>query len=236
MRGDRSAAAADAQPWRGVIIALLLAALSACAVPLADARLDNAMFQPPAPVAAPLPGRIGLVMAPALRDRFYPAETQMQKDKPLVRLPIGRIVQAALAQALAAAFEGGVEVLDAAPANTGAFSAVLWVGDVGAEYDTRLLWLLPLPLPLLGVLPIGERELSLRLAFDLRGVDARGQPLLERHYLSDWQRQRVSMLNSDPKFTGVVSMAHQAAWQQAQAAVREFSDGLKAERLKPRHL
>lgn len=220
---------------RGLAGAILLA-VAGCALPVAvsDGSANPSLF-PTSPRAADahMPVRIALVVPATVSDSTYTG-ARLHTGAHAVKLPIGRIVDAALQRALAAAF-AGVQRFDAAPDAVGGFAATVTVVQVEGEYEESLAYLLPLP-PMMVPMPV--YEVGLRVGFELR-LSGSGGATMTRSYQSDRLPWRLSLWSLNPAgdtLKGVVQLAHDAAWQQARQAAQDLANWLEAERMRPRVL
>lgn len=149
-----------------------------------------------------------------------------------LHVPAGRIVEQAARLALDDALIGGAQPVDALPPAAAGHSATLVFDSVRCVDRVRLLWLLPVPI--FGM--IGDTEVDVQLAFDLRLLDAQGRSVWTRSYDSGrvvWKRPSGSSESGD---AGIVRLAHEAAWRLAQQMATDLRDWLAAERGKPREL
>jgi len=130
--------------------------------------------------------------------------------------------------------QGGAQRVNEAPAAGTGFAATLVIEAVRVEHDSKLLWIMPLPVyPYL----IGDSAAYAQLAFDLRVLDAQGRPVWTRTYDSGREiYKRPALLRSETLPVGLVRMAHESAWRLSQQVVVDLRDALAAERSRPREL
>jgi hypothetical protein len=204
---------------------------------LHEGRVDPALFHwPPAADAPPrLPGRVALVVPPAVAESTRTA-TDLGRGSPSVRLPVGRIVQAALLEALGAVFAGGVAALEAPPAPGSGYTAAALLHGVDADAQDRLTLFIPVPLGPLGLDLFTRYEASVRLSFDLETFDAQGRSLGSRHHVAGPLRWERSAFTREAVVHGVVRLVHEAAAQAALAAAQALRVQLEAEHIRARPL
>lgn len=220
-----------ARRWLAYGLLLLLLLLAACATPL-PVGPNPALF--PRSAKAPMDQVAGRV---ALWVPAQVAATENHGERLLgarsnLHVPAGRIVEQAARLALDDALIGGAQPVDALPPAAAGYSATLVLDTVRCVDRVRLLWLLPVPI--FGI--IGETEVDVQLAFDLRLLDARGRSVWTRSYDSGrvvWKRPSGSSEAGD---AGIVRLAHEAAWRLSQQMATDLRDWLAAERSKPREL
>ena len=214
------------------------ARLTACGA-LREGRVETALF-PSVGAAAPVDlasGRLALIVPPAVLDRAFTGERLRAALPTAVRVPSGRIVDAALARALQRQFDGGVVPQQAAPAVNSDVVATVAVTDVQFSYDERLRYFIPIPIPLPGMVFVHKFDVSLQIGFELQLLDARGRPLWARRYDSGrilWTPPDRMSTEQSPE--GVLRLAHEAAWQLAQQAALDVRAWLDAERRQERQL
>ena len=199
-------------------------------------EVDGARLAPP-PMSAGTPetrllGRVALVMPPAVLQAQATGDRLRGAQPTRLQWPVGRLVAAALLQALEVHFSAGVQQLDGAP--DGGFAAVLRVTEVALSDDESLRYFIPVPIP--GVLFLTDSDTSLQMSFELQMLDERGRPLWTRRYDSGrvlWQRlPHTRELPTD----GLVRVAHDTARQLAEQAARDVRAWVQSERMKPRQL
>lgn len=187
---------------------------------------------PPEAAAAPLPGRVALVMPPAVLEARFTGDRLRGATPTRLQWPAGRLVAMALLQVLERHFSAGVQRVDAAPES--GFAAVLRVTEVALKDDESLRYIIPVPIP--GILFITDSDTSLQLSFELQMLDERGRPWWTRRYDSGrvlWQRPpHARELPAD----GLVRLAHNTVLQLAEQAGRDVRAWLDGERMKPRQL
>jgi len=212
----------------GMVCSLL--ALTGCAAPyegganpaLFRRGVDESQARP-----APLPGRVAVVLAPAVSAQVVDITTQ-------IRLHIGQIVEQATVAALADSLQGGVSPLPAPPPVDAGYSATLLIQAIRFEHRQHLLWLLPLPY-LVGF--VGQAEHRTTLALDLSLLDAQGRTLWTRTVVDDAGRvvlPNFQQPESEPQ--ALLRLAHDAAWRLAVQLAADHRQWWSEERARPRAL
>jgi hypothetical protein len=215
---------------RSIPVGLLLL-LVGCATPL-QVGPNPALF--PRSAEAPtgqVAGRVALWVPP------HVAATENQSDRllgagSLMHVPVGRIVEQAARLALGDALSGGVQRVDALPPAGAGYNSTLVLDSVRCVDRVRLLWLLPVPI--FGI--IGDTEIDVLVAFEMRLLDAQGRTVWTRTYDSGrvvWKRPAGSKESGE---AGIVRLAHEAAWRLSQQVATDLRDWLVTERSKPREL
>lgn len=215
------------------LVGMLLLGLSVgCASPQYEGAFDPALFpQVGTEAGSRTPGRVALLVLPQVQELVYEGTRRPAYS---VRVPVGRIVEEAVRTALGEALQGGAQRVNEAPAAGTGFAATLVIEAVRVEHDSKLLWIMPLPVyPYL----IGDSAAYAQLAFDLRVLDAQGRPVWTRTYDSGREiYKRPALLRSETLPVGLVRMAHESAWRLSRQVVVDLRDALAAERSRPREL
>lgn len=236
----------------GVLVALLVLLLAGCAqteeqkAQLAEVRQvkpDATLFrvEPVAPERR-LPLRLALLVSPSVPGAktslpLGPGSWVVRKNvQPLSwQVQVASVVEAALAKSIGEATQAEVRSVSAMPRPGDGFDATLEVVSVRFDYDERLLWLVPIPIPIVGFVA-GNFEASMRLAVQLRLVDAQGQQVWTKYYDDGVQRAEWQFPSDDRWLPGVQRVVHEAAWRLAQQALQDLRDWQAAERVRPRAL
>jgi hypothetical protein len=212
-----------------------LAALVGC-VTVAVGKVEPALF-PDAAVAsaAPLAGRVALVLPPALREQIHGGPIRTADPIKRLQLPLGAVVDAALRRQLAVAFSGGVQPA-ALPLPLGAgVDVAVAVSAARLDLDTHLNWFVPLPLP--AFFPVAQSTDHIAtLALDLRITAADGRVLAETTVDSGRVVLERGIWTTETRLDLCQKLLHQAAWQAAAQAARVVRETLKAERQRERAL
>jgi hypothetical protein len=184
-----------------------------------------------APQDAQLPGRVAVMLQPALEQLVHEGDDGPAKR---LRIPVGRIVAEAVLRAAGKEFLGGsLQLNTPADARMGdGLAATLVVQSVRVTYQSHLLWIVPLPL--LG--GAGDWELDLHLALDMTLLDPQGQAVWTRSYDDGRQVWKHDWTEQYKAPDGLLRLTHEAAWRLAQQAVHDLADWVRAERLRPRSL
>ena len=175
---------------------------------------------------------MALVVPPQVHDKSVEVEKR-------IRLQAGAIVEQALLAASGDGAQRGIHrVNEPLPANA-AFSATLVIQAVRFGYEQHIVWLVPVPLPIMPF-TITKREASTQLSFDLSLLDAQGRPVWTRTY-ADRDGSFVWIEPPESKDSerwphGLGRLAHEAAWRLSQQALRDLREWLAEERMKPRQL
>jgi len=222
-----------------------------------DGRVDPAMFPPAREAAADrtatdpsaanrsTPGRshvaIGLALPTALVAQEYLGERLDDSMATRVRVPIGRIVEAAALRTLAETFDAGVRRTDAGDARTdsgdtaGAVAAVVAITRIEMNYRDELRYFVPL-----GPLILSDSRLTVRLVLDAELRDPAGRPLWSKTLDSGAIEPRTprSPLSRgyEDRPTSVIRLVHQAAWRLLLDLAREARDWVEAEHSRERRL
>jgi hypothetical protein len=212
----------------------LLAGLTGCASrpTRRDIEVNAALFgrRSTAPTERE-PGAMALQAASAVRDQVHEAE---RGPTSALRIPISRIVMQALHSAADDTFARGAdEVQASAPART---TALLRLQAVRVSYHQSTLWFVPIPIPYLGILPLGDDEFAVQLAFDASLVDAQGRTQWTRNYDDGRQVWPHTMNEQHQAEAGLMRLTHEAAWRLAQRAVDDVRAEVEAERMRVRNL
>lgn len=215
-----------------VALLLLLATLTGGCATKFEGAYTPALFPPAASApASRAPGRLALVVRPQVQDLVHEGDQVPARG---VRLPIGRIVEEATLGVFRDGLQGGVQRLVQVPAAGAGFAASVAIESVHVEHDSRVLWLVPIP-----VFPfvVGDSEVSARLAFELSLLDAQGRTVWTHSYDSGREvYKRPSFWSNELLPEGLLRMAHEAAWRLAQQALIDVREWLATERNKPREL
>jgi hypothetical protein len=129
------------------------------------------------------------------------------------------------------AFADGADIVEAASGEENRYAATLIVQSVRVSYDSRPLWMIPLPL--LG--GISDSEYEAHLALDVTALGPRGEVLWTRSYDDGrriWQHVWTDALFAE----GLLRLTHEAAWRLAQQAMHDLREWSEGERLRPRDL
>ncbi len=221
---------------QGMLATVLM--LGGCAT-VQVGTLDPALF-PAAETAAlpPLHGQVALVLPPAVREQTHPGLHPPASGKPRIQLPLGDALDAALQRQLGAAFTGGA-LPAALPLAAGSGAAVaLVVAEVRLVMDSKLNWMVPVPVPFPPFLASAASSWSYtaRLELDLRLTDVLGRLLAQTTVDSgnvvfergQWTTETELQLNQ--------KLLHQAAWQAAAQAARVVRETVLADRQRERAL
>jgi hypothetical protein len=216
---------------RAALLAIVQSMVLLCGcASVRETPVDTGLFpRNPSPTESRAPGRLAVVLQPAVRDMVHQGD---EGPAQRMRLPIGRIVAQAMLMSADDAFAEGAQRVDE-PATSGAgFGATLVIQSARVSYHSRLLWFLPLPV--LG--GAGDLELDARLALDVSLLDAQGQMVWTRSYDSGRQIWEHSWDQLGYAQDGLVRLTHEMAWRLSQQAVRELREWMQAERMRPRTL
>ncbi len=234
--------------WKFRTPALLaVAMLTGAGCATIDGRVDPTMF-PAAREAAtdrPVPDRppvaVGLALPAPLVAQDYIGERLGDFMGPRVRVPIGRIVEAAALRALGETFQGAARRTDGdgSRADSGdtadAVAAVVAIRRIEMNYRHELSFFLPIHPAFPSV-----RRLTVRLVLDAELRDPAGRPLWSKTLDSgaiepSTPRSPLSSGFEDPR-TSVIRLAHQAAWRVLLDLAREARDWIEAEHSRERRL
>jgi hypothetical protein len=216
---------------RGVALVVLLLSVmqfQGCAW-RREMPLDATLF----PVTPAVPesraaGRVAVFFQPQVKDLVHEGESGPARS---LRVPVGPIIARAMLSSANEAFAGGAESLQTAAGDGQRYVATLIVQSLRVRYDSRLLWMIPLPL--LG--GMGDSEFDAHLALDVTALGPQGQVLWTRSYDDGrriWQHEWT-----DPRFAeGLLRLTHEAAWRLAQQVMRDLREWTEGERLRPRNL
>jgi hypothetical protein len=195
--------------------------------------LNSALFPRGGPAAAGVAGRVALLVPPQVSSSLGRHE-DMLGSGPNRQVVIGRIVERAGLDALGESLSGGVKSVVEVPAVGAGFDTTVVIDEVRCVDRTRLLWLLPVPIPFVGV--IGDSSTEVQVAFDLRVLDAQGRTVLTRTYGTApvvWERPSSTRESRD---AGVIRIVHEGSWRLWQEAVADLRAWLAEQRIKPRDI
>ena len=215
-------------------VALALVGLLAACTTTVLGRVDPALFGTIAPSGPRAPGAAVLRMPEADRARVGGCELPDPGGAADLRLPVGPLVETAARQALLAEFSAA----DA----TGALGASPpWTVEVVASdivFDCRndLVYFVPL-----GPLTFGRRDVSTRLALQVRVSDRRGQVRWSRSYDSGrefWRPRPPERLFGpvDKPTDGVQRLAHEQAYRLLRRVAHDVRAWVEYERTRERVL
>lgn len=236
-------------PAAALLVAAMLASAGCATV---DGRVDPAMF-PAAREAATdrsaedrstavhAPVAIGLALPAPLVAQAYLGERLDDSGGTRVRVPIGRIVEAAALRTLAGTFDGGVRRTDGGDPRTdsgdtaGAVAAVVAITRIEMDYRDELRYFVPL-----GPLILSDSRLTVRLVLGAELRDPAGRPLWSKTLDSgaiEPRTPRSPLLKGyEDRPTSVIRLAHQAAWRLLLDLAREARDWIEAEHSRERRL
>jgi hypothetical protein len=172
-------------------------------------------------------GRVALLVPPQVAATL--SETKEHRRD--MQLPIGRIVEQAAILAFGEAVSGGIGIVDSPPAAGAGYSATLVIDSVRCVERSRLLWIAPTPIGI-----VGDSEISVQVAFDLRLLDAQGRTVWSQAYDSGGLVWDHPLLGKEQKDDGILRLAYEGAWRMMQQAVVDLRDWVAGERLKVREL
>jgi hypothetical protein len=217
----------------GLVAVAMFAMFGGCATPaLPEISPDASLFEhdASAPENRAL-RRVALAAPPQVRDKTVEVANR-------IRLKAGAIVEQALLAASGDSAQGGVQLVHVPLSADAQFSATLVIQAVRFDYEEHLVWLVPIPLPVVGF-AITKREASTQLGFDLTLLDAQARPVWTRTYADSaghfvWIDPPEGKDERWPH--GIGRLAHEAAWRLSQQALRDLREWLAEERMKPRQL
>lgn len=196
-----------------------------CAAPPSLIAVNPALFgRGPVDPGTQVAGRVAVLV---------PKQVVGQVAEGDPRVPIGQIVAQAALGAVGDTFAGGAQPVTTVPRDGDGFAATLVIDAIRCKYEVRLLWLLPTPIPFMPF--IGDSEMGMSLAMDVRLMDRQGRQVWSRSYDSGrevWVHEPMTPIPSDLTST----LAHSLAWRLSRQAASELREWLAEERSKPRDL
>jgi hypothetical protein len=231
-------------PAAALLAAAMLAGAGCATV---DGRVDPAMFLAAREAATDRsaadrsPVAIGLALPAPLVAQAYLGERLDDSMATRVRVPIGRIVEAAALRTLAGTFDGGVRRTDGGDPRTdpgdtaGAVAAVVAITRIEMNYRDELRYFVPL-----GPLILSDSRLTVRLVLGAELRDPAGRPLWSKTLDSGAIEPRTPRSplakGYEDRPTSVIRLAHQAAWRLLLDLAREARDWIEAEHSRERRL
>jgi hypothetical protein len=241
-------------PAAALLAAAMLASAGCATV---EGRVDPAMFPAAREAAADRstaapsardrsaadrsPVAIGLALPAQLVAQEHLGERLNDSTATRVRVPIGRIVEAAGLRALAETFEGGVRRTDDGDLRAdsgdpaGAVAAVVAITRIEVDYRDELRYFVPL-----GPLILSDSRLTLRLVLGAELRDPAGRPLwsktLDSGAIEPHTLRSPLAKGYEDRPTSVIRLAHQAAWRLLLDLAREARDWVEAEHSRERRL
>jgi len=240
--------------WHATIpaaAALAVAMLASAGCATVDGRVDPAMFPATREAAADRsaangsanrsPAAVGLALPAPLVAQEYLGERLDESMGTRVRVPIGHIVEAAALGTLAQTFDGGVRRTDGGNLRTdskdaaGAVAAIVAITRIEMDYRDELRYFVPL-----GPLVLSDSRLTVRLLLGVELRDPAGHPLWSKTLDSGAIEPRTPhsplAKGYEDRPTGVIRLAHQAAWRLLLDLSREARDWVEAEHSRERRL
>jgi hypothetical protein len=213
--------------WHGAALAMLCSVMLVGCGTTHQGALVPALFPAQQAAAAKDPTRVRLDL-PERDQRFTNA--RLSHSVVRVELPIGRIVEAAGAAALAQEF---AEVTSG-PGTKEPQGVHLVLSDITADVRDELIYFIPLP-----YLWPSRVDVTLRLAFTARVLGPDGSTRWTRDYASGpelWVPRKASLLIGETVHDGIQRVVHELSMRLARQAAQDLRAWLEQERRRERVL
>jgi hypothetical protein len=215
---------------RAAVAWCLVALLAACAISV-HKPLAPTLFPAQTGMAVKDPATVTLTLA----NRELNTTSPLRNFAGQVELPLGHIVEAAGHLALAqefAAVAAGTTAVDARAVG-------LQVADVKLEVSDELIYLVPVPLPLLNAVVVQRVDVTVRLTLRARVLGPDGAARWSQDYDSGrelWVPKQVLRMDSEPIYDGVQRLAHELSVREMRHVAQDLRAWLERERLRERVL
>jgi hypothetical protein len=218
------------QSVRAAVAWCLVALLAACAVTV-HKPLAPTLFPAQTGTLAKDPATVSLTLA----NRELNSSSPLRNFAGQVELPLGHIVEAAGRLALAQEFTAVATGATAADAR----AVALQVADVKLEVADELIYLVPVPVPVLNAVVVQRVDVTLRLTLRAKVLGPDGVVRWSQEYDSGrelWVPKQVLRMDSEPVYDGVQRLAHELSVREMRHVAQDLRAWLEQERQRERVL